>query len=748
MNNSKIIIFSLLFLTIFSNGLKSQEENVWNRIQPTPQEHSLFCIRQIPGTETLVTVGSGSTIMYSDDAGETWDITLNPAGLPNNTWFISVNFYDDQNGYAVANYGRIIRTTDGGQNWDLVYDNFQDSLKTGRADIFVFDPQTAIVVGFNRLILKTDDGGQNWYTYICPDGFYPNSIDFINQDTGYVVGNTDSAIILKTVDGGDNWSTQLFPKEANTNLYDIFFINDSTGIISALKKGITTVVYKSSDAGKSWSIKHKENGTYKAGEIDFKDDLHGAVRIFSWSSSFLYTQDGGETWEPDWDDFFYNYTPCYSFCYGPGYMIGVGAYGNIGRKISDDAEWEKLASNIYYGKCRNAEFISPQTGYVLFTGGGGGGVPSSYLLRTINGGSSWNYVTHGTEAESNFKFLNENYGFWARNQFEGLKLFRTTNGGSSWVYLYNFGDADLYYDQPISLTFLDSLHGIIAWMEKSYITEDAGISWQSLLTLQIDRDEIRSVDYVSEDTIFMSCHTYFFPVVFRSFDGGVTFSSDTIPLDYYYAKKVHFIDHYTGFLLVNRYEYDTGSIYKTTDAGETWYPTVINDTNYSSYNDVFFPTPDTGYVVGSGNYTTMLKTIDGGETWDPVDIPCTSALSNVWFLDEWHGFVFGNSGVIMETLTGGVVGNKENPFSGNEQIFTVAPNPFSGQIQIELNQPGSEKINIGIFTLNGKQVYHDNISENITIRKITVNLTSLSPGIYFCRIVQGNTASTRKIVKM
>ncbi|NOX85136.1 MAG: T9SS type A sorting domain-containing protein [Chlorobi bacterium] len=200
MKKPKLFILILIFFTISAHCLLSQDD-VWNRIQPTPQEHSLFCIRQIPGTETLVTVGRGSTIMYSDDAGDTWDITIRPAGLPNNTWFLSVKFYDEQNGYAVTNNGKIIRTTDGGQNWELVYDNVIDTIiYTERTDIYVFDPQTAIAILYNQLIVKTDDGGETWDPIDIPCSSGLTQVRFLDDWHGFVFGN--NGVIMETLTGG------------------------------------------------------------------------------------------------------------------------------------------------------------------------------------------------------------------------------------------------------------------------------------------------------------------------------------------------------------------------------------------------------------------------------------------------------------------------------------------------------------------------------------------------------------------
>jgi len=750
MKKSFTIVLFLVFSFFFLTNIFPQDD-VWNRIQPTPQEHSLFCVRQIPGTEKMVAVGSGSTIMYSDDEGESWDITLNPAGLPNNTWFMSVSFFDEMNGWAAANYGRVIRTTDGGESWELIYDNLNDTLKADRLDIYLSDAETAIIVGYNRLILKTEDGGESWATSISPPGFFPNSIDFASSDTGYIVGKTDTAIILKTIDKGESWLMHPFNKMSGSMLFDICFISDVNGIISAYKyggdQGDTTFVYKTNDGGKSWDIVCKKTGTRKVGEISFKDEMHGAIRITSWVHSFLYTNDGGESWEPDNDDFFYNYTPCYSFFYGQQFMIGVGSHGLIGRLYTDAEEWERLSEHTYFGICRNALFTSEQIAYTLFTSSGGGGVNNGNLLKSTDVGHSWNSVLN--TYMGNFDFINDNEGFALKNEWEGLQLYKTVNGGTYWSFLTNFGEVDLWDDQPIIITFLDSLNGIVAFLENSFITNDGGNSWQTLFILQAGWDDAyHSVDYLSEDTIFLSGFGDAHPIFIKSFDGGQTFDVDTLDLYGHIAEKVYFVDHSTGFLLVNKYETNLGFIYKTSDAGASWYPALINDTNYSSYKNIFFATKDIGYVVGSGNNTTMLKTLDGGESWNPIDIPCSSGLSQVYFHDEWHGFVFGSGGIIMETFTGGVVSMEENPFVVNSHFFDVSPNPSKDIIKIELYETPDNKLIIEVYNLNSDCIYKGTEANFSARNSLSINLTGYATGLYFCRITNGNKVCTKKIIKL
>jgi photosystem II stability/assembly factor-like uncharacterized protein len=62
-----------------------------------------------------------------------------------------------------------------------------------------------------------------------------------------------------------------------------------------------------------------------------------------------------------------------------------------------------------------------------------------------------------------------------------------------------------------------------------------------------------------------------------------------------------------------------GVIVKTTDGGQTWTETVLEQAGFADIriNSMAFANADTGYVVGraQGNDALMFKTVDGGKTW-------------------------------------------------------------------------------------------------------------------------------------
>jgi photosystem II stability/assembly factor-like uncharacterized protein len=159
-------------------------------------------------------------------------------------------------GFAMTDNGSYFtKTYEGGYTWE--YDSLWGVM--GGKDFFVVDSTimvlsgSQIAVGYNY--------GPPWDTSVIftGNGYAFNDVFFINKDTGFVVGNSQSPIppyesfgaMAYTYDGGQTWS----PITLNTGYFfwhEIAFYNDTIGYLTGHKNGGGGAFLKTIDGGQNW----------------------------------------------------------------------------------------------------------------------------------------------------------------------------------------------------------------------------------------------------------------------------------------------------------------------------------------------------------------------------------------------------------------------------------------------------------------------------------------------------------------
>jgi photosystem II stability/assembly factor-like uncharacterized protein len=153
-----------------------------------------------------------SILLYTDDAGETWQRQRAPSRLE----LIHIDFASDKRGWIAGAEGTILATIDGGQTWTR-----QDS--GTKATIFHIDfrsDKRGLAVGERGTILRTSDGGVTWMPVLGKTRSTILNVQFVSDDNGWAVGR--GGTILRTDDAGLSWIEQ----ESGTkqNLYSLYFV--------------------------------------------------------------------------------------------------------------------------------------------------------------------------------------------------------------------------------------------------------------------------------------------------------------------------------------------------------------------------------------------------------------------------------------------------------------------------------------------------------------------------------------------
>jgi len=163
-----------------------------------------------------------STIFKSTDGGITWMAQSIDSISCQSGYFINENIGwvtgRKPNGSSFQEV--ILKTTNGGVNWIEQQFGAIDFLS-----IYFIDSSIGWAVGSDGTIFKTTDGGNYWYTQESGTNDILTSVDFVNKNTGWVVGfdYNSGGIILKTTNGGGTVPVELttFTAIAQTDFVEL-----------------------------------------------------------------------------------------------------------------------------------------------------------------------------------------------------------------------------------------------------------------------------------------------------------------------------------------------------------------------------------------------------------------------------------------------------------------------------------------------------------------------------------------------
>ena len=152
-----------------------------------------FLDTSIGFTTARIFNGEGA-ICRSNDSGYTWD-TIYWANYCLN----EITFPSDSIGFAVGDFGRIVKSIDSGENWSLLNSGTTKDLYS----VSFPTEEVGCAVGSSGVIIRTEDGGSYWFAQNSGTKENLNKVQFLDSENGFVVG--DSGTILHTEDGGDSW---------------------------------------------------------------------------------------------------------------------------------------------------------------------------------------------------------------------------------------------------------------------------------------------------------------------------------------------------------------------------------------------------------------------------------------------------------------------------------------------------------------------------------------------------------------
>ncbi len=647
----------------------------WEWMHPTPQGNNLRFLKVFDANNWCA-LGYGGSFLRTSNAGATWFLNKNVGGLSSvaagNNLFGGY-FFDVNTGLACGENGVIVRTTDAGVTWSSVYSG------TGFIyDIFFLNATVGYACGVATIgLLKTTDAGQTW-TQI-PTILPSSSYCIYAFDENLILLGSTTGNILRSTDGGTSWSTIY---AAGTSLiWNINFVNADTGMVV----GIDAPIAVTTDAGLTWTLRN--TGIPATSDFFDIDIRQNTIYITGDSYDIYSTTDLGVTWNAiDYTD------PSSSWVAGTfksGFIsdnefVTVGSYGIVNKTIISPN------STIAFGKWLKAGitydiWAESPTGRVILVGSAGiSGVTFDQAMYSTDGGITWAIATNASSAVTfySLSMVSSLVGYAACADHY---VYKTTDGGASWIQV----------TQPIvslsdlrTASFLDENNGyVFGEAGLGYKTTDGGTTWTALTT------GITGTLYGSH---FLDVNNGFIcgatGTISKTTDGGTTFTalnSNNTSTIY----TVYMVNANVGYASGS-----SGRVRKTIDGGATWTTVDVGNTSPALY-DIQFRDENNGITVGStgrtysttdGGATWLFESTGASSTLYAVHIEKSSTGFSSVYIGGSTGLVLKNSNLIIPVeLTSftasiqgsGVVLNWSTATEINNQGFEIQRKSLNSEFQ-------------------------------------------------------------------
>lgn len=227
-------------------------------------------------------------------------------------------------------------------------------------------------------------------------------------------------------------------------------------------------------------------------------------------------------------------------------------------------------------------------------------------------------------------------------------------------------------------------------------------------------------------------------------------NSDEVPIPGSYIHDIAIAEDDGNELLVVISNYETESIYYTTDGGDNWSgiggnlePANGNGPSVRSAAIVKTTTGEKTYFVGTSTGLYATNEIDGANTEWKLQGANTIGKSIVEYLD------YRKSDKTLAIATHGrgiFIGNASTSVSNEDEVsingpaeFNLAqnyPNPFNPSTTISYSIPVNSEVNINVYDINGRIVANllTNESKTAGEHSLNFNATNLASGVYFYKM--------------
>jgi photosystem II stability/assembly factor-like uncharacterized protein len=600
-------------------------------------------------------------------AQEGW-IWQNP--LPQGNDMSCLQFVNSATAYALC-YNSVMKTTNTGYNWSIYYTNHDHK----NISLQFVNENTGYVVSDSGLVLRSTNSGMNWVLVHNLNLDRIHNLYFINVNTGFIlryncfVPSCGTSLYM-TTNGGYDWENQI--NDTSFILRDFSFLNQNTGYIAGSKFSNSyndnyAKIFITTNSGSTWDT--IATGFYcrlrGVHSIDANRlVVFGDVSITNGKSFFL-SSNSGQNWiSSDIAGNVRCFEPVSSSTY---YVINVlySQNFNLSKSTNFGINWNLMNSSSFFS---SIDFITEFQGVGVGVRG--------LVASTTNSGINWNNQTTRLETDWfwSVDFVNDNTGYAGGGQ----RLFKTYDGGSSWVLIP--GKPGEHMD------FVDANTGYVVNIDTLHKTTDGGSTWINLNYGLYG--QLNEVHFINPNTGYIIGK---YNILKKTTDGGMNWiqitghGSGYQECMYFYDESLGFIGKennpggwglsrtsnggaswsFSKFPGVEYFIYDItflnqstgffttgGKIFKTTNSGNNWYP--VFDHEYYLLGDIWaIQFVNTSLGYATLNSGRVLKTTNSGDSWTMLNSISYYGFYDLSFVNESTGYFVGVGGVILKTTNGG-----------------------------------------------------------------------------------------------
>ncbi len=215
--------------------------------------------------------GQNSKVLKTTNGGQNWILKTQPSG--SNYSLSSLEFINENTGWAFVNFttvagGNVFKTTNGGDNWTQ-FTTGGASENIYAADMVDANTGYCCYNPSNKPVYKTTNGGANWIPLTTGLTGSIRDVEAVTADIVYAGQTSGTQRLAKTTNGGANWTLITLP--VAVDIASIDFKDANTGYVCG---NSTTAVCRTTDGGNTWSFQNAHTITLGKVHVSAGDTVY------------------------------------------------------------------------------------------------------------------------------------------------------------------------------------------------------------------------------------------------------------------------------------------------------------------------------------------------------------------------------------------------------------------------------------------------------------------------------------------